>query len=127
MAGVMMRRMSSLVPCVALLVACGRETPVNDLPEGTTFPHVVTGALEISVEEGPVGEDDISEINFGELTVEGTTLLVSVSGDVVREGGRQRSDLFSESNYRVTLAGIDPLSAKYGATTYQISKIQSTQ
>ena len=100
---------------------------MKELPEGTTFPHVVTGVLEISVEEGPVGEDDISEINFGELTVEGTTLLVSLAGDVVRESGRQRSDLFGGTNYRVTLAGIDPLSATFGATTYQVSKIQSIE
>ncbi len=85
----------------------------------------MTGVLDVSVEEGPVGGDGVSAINFGSIEVADGYVLVEIPADVVRAsrvsrdvlvGGRtfrvelgsesEYSDAFSPS-YRVT--GLEPL------------------
>ena len=117
-------RIGGLLLGVTTIAKCVPQAGMDELPESTTFPHVVVGALEVSVEEGPVGEDDISEINFGGLSVDGNTFMVSLAGDVVREAGIERNDLFGGATYRVTLSGIDQLSGSIGVIYYQVSKIE---
>ena len=114
-----------LVTGLLVLMGCGgSQGGLDGLPEGTSFPHVVTGTLEITVEEGPVGEDDISELNFGELAVDGTTLLVSISGDVVRDSELEREELMSGAVCRITIAGRESVIGAVGVTSYSISRIE---
>ena len=107
-----------------LLAACSREAGIEGLPKGATFPHVMVGRITISVEEGEPGVDDISEVNFGELKVDGTkTYMITVAGDVVRRAGITRNDLYTRRLFRVTLTGVDPISKSTGVPAYVVGEL----
>ena len=71
----MTRRVAMLVALAAVAVttvACGAsgDDSLGADPQRVETPATLTGQLDGSVEEGPVGEDEISEVNFGSLAVE---------------------------------------------------------
>lgn len=74
-------------------------------PVEIEVPATIIGELEISVEEGPVGDDDLSEVNFGSIETDAGPVLVEVWADVVRAGGLTREDLVAGGRYRVELVG----------------------
>jgi hypothetical protein len=90
---------------VTLLVAasCGGDdagpTPFAEID----VPATIVGELEISVEEGPVGTDDISEVNFGSLETPDGPILIEVWADVVRAAGLSRDELVGGGRFRVEL------------------------
>ncbi len=68
-------------------------------------PTVVVGELEISVEEGPVGVDDLSEINFGSVNTDEGVVLVAVTAEVARTSGLTRTGLMAGGRFEVDLVG----------------------
>lgn len=96
----------------------------RDLPLAVETPTTVVGLLEVSVEEGSVGDSDISEFNFGtvqlEGAVEGGYVLVEIPGDVVRAAGVSRDDLFRSLRYQVSLSGPSDLVAGEGIASYVV-------
>ena len=70
--------MKGLVAALIVLAACdGGDAPNRGLePLRIEVPATIVGDLEISVEEGPVGDDELSEVNFGSVdSPEGTVLI----------------------------------------------------
>ena len=68
-------------------------------------PITITGALDVSVEEGPVGADDISQINFGSVATDNGVVLVDIPADVVRAAGLSREQLVGGGTFVVRLNG----------------------
>ncbi len=100
---------AALVAAAVLLVgACGGDDePVNrgTVPVTVDVPTTIVGVLDISVEEGPVGADDISEVNFGSVETDTGPVLVEVWADVVRASGLTRDELVGGGRFRVELSG----------------------
>lgn len=109
--------------CAVALGACGGDDtaePVGDrgaVPLTIEAPTTLTGVLDISVEEGPVGGDGISEVNFGSVELEGGFVLVEVPAEVVRAARLSRDVLISGREFRVEIAGegsfFDPAAPAY--------------
>jgi hypothetical protein len=84
--------------CGLLLAACGvgggtREgRQPSTFPEGTVWPQVLEGVVEVAVEEGDVGDDGFSEINFGSVDADTGTYLIAIPGDVLRAAGISGGD-----------------------------------
>ena len=55
------------------------------------------------MEEGPVGDDELSEVTFGSITTDDGVVLIEVWADVVRDAGLGRGDLLAGGRYRVEL------------------------
>jgi len=118
-----MRYALPLVLGAVLFVACGGgdRGKIAALPAGAEYPLAVEGVLVISVEEGPVGDDDLSEINFGTLESDSGTYLIEIDAATVREAGLTRDDLYAGHRVRATLTGesahggISPRTYRIGA------------
>ena len=95
------------------------------VPLEVELPAQLTGRLEISVEEGPVGDDDLSEINFGSIEIDAGFVLIEIAADVVRRSGLTRDELVAGGSYRVHLdqrsAFTDPLAPSYVVTSIERS------
>jgi hypothetical protein len=115
-----MHRFVAAASLSLLLAACGSDSGSPAAAGGSAafadLPATVEGWLEISVEEGDVGEDGVSDFNFGSLTVGGEELMVEVSGSLLSkarippEGAEVRAVLGSKSE-------------QYGATSHKITEL----
>jgi hypothetical protein len=108
--------------CALLLAGCdparppapGSAAAASSSASLATLPVTLEGMFVVSVEKGDVDENDISEVNFGTLTVAGVDHLVQVSGAVLgasglpRTGGQVRATLGSRTD-------------RYGPPTYIIT------
>lgn len=115
-----------LLATLAVLASCGGESdtsPQGSLPIVLELPADVTGSLEISVEEGPVGDDDLSEINFGSIETDGGWVAVAVSADVARAAGLSRDELSAGGRFRVRIERENPLSDS-AIPTYDVVTIE---
>ena len=110
--------------CALLLVGCdpakppaGSAAPSSSSHTLATLPVTLEGMFVVSVEKGDVDANDISEANFGTLTVAGVDHLVQVSGAVLgpaglpRTGGKVRATLGSRTD-------------SYGPPTYIITAME---
>ena len=111
---------------LVLATACGGDDGGADrgrVPLELELPTALTGRLEISVEEGPVGDDDLSEVNFGSIEVEAGFVLIEIAADVARESGLTREQLVAGGSYRVHLGEpsefSDPLTPSYVVTSIE--------
>lgn len=68
-------------------------------------PVTIIGTLDVSVEEGPVGADEISEVNFGSVETDDGYVLIEVWADVVRSSGISREELVGGGTFSVRLDG----------------------
>ena len=104
-----LRRLAVAVAVVAASVGCsGDDATSTDVrggvqPIAIEVPATVVGVLEISIEEGPVGDDDLSEVNFGSVTTDDGVVAVEVWADTVRAAGLTRDELVEGGRYRVEL------------------------
>ena len=111
---------------LVLATACGGGGGVADrgrVPVEVELPAVLTGRLEISVEEGPVGDDDLSEVNFGSVEIDTGFVLIEITADVVRQSGLTRDELVGGGSYRVHLDQrsqfTEPLAPSYVVTSIE--------
>jgi hypothetical protein len=120
------RRALCLAMLCALLVAgCdpakppaqGSAAPASSSHTLATLPVTLEGFFVVSVEKGDVDENDISEANFGTLTVAGVDHLVQVSGTVLRASGLPRTG----GKVKATLGSRIDL---YGPPTYIITAME---
>lgn len=120
--------MATLVAIAAVAVsntACGGSgnDSIGADPQRVETPAVLTGQLDVSVEEGPVGDDEISEVNFGALAVDDGFVLVQISAATVRSAGLSHQELIGGGRFRVDLSGeseyTDPR-----VTTYVVSELE---
>lgn len=127
-----MYRWAVIALLVAIPTACDADDDADggsviaaagDLPMALVTPTTIVGLLEVSVEEGPVGADDISEINFGTLDVEGGFVLVEIPGDVVRAAGLTWVDLQRPSRYEVSVDGPGTLVADDDTPSYAVESL----
>lgn len=86
-------------------------------------PTVMTGRLDVAVEEGPVGGDGISEINFGSVEVADGIVLVEISAEVVRAARVSRDVLVSGREFRVEIAGASEFSSP-DAPSYVVASLE---
>jgi len=88
-------------------VACGgsEDGSLGTDPQRVETPVTLTGQLDVSVEEGPVGGDEISEVNFGSLAVDDGFVLVQISAATVRSAGLSHQELTGGGRFRVDLSG----------------------
>ncbi len=91
---------------------------INVAPEA--LPMSVEGILIYDVEEGSVGLDGISEVNFGELQTSKGSLLIEVWADVLRNSGARNND-----HIKATLTSATNVGNPGGEPifTYKITKI----
>jgi hypothetical protein len=97
------------VVAVAALAACSSQ-PGADAGRGrqplvVETPTTIVGVLDVSVEEGEVGLDDISDVNFGSVELDDGHVLVEIPGDVLRSSNIDRATLLTASRFEVSLAG----------------------
>ncbi|MFW2334608.1 hypothetical protein [Ilumatobacter sp.] len=111
---------ASIVAVVTCACAAGDESSRTPITIDT--PATVTGALDVSVEEGPVGDDDLSEINFGSVTTGEGVVLVAVPADVARASGVTRDELVSGGSYEVALVDVFA-TAGPDAPTYLVASL----
>jgi hypothetical protein len=101
--------MRTLVVALVLAVAgCGGDDGEPDrgtLPVAVDVPVTILGELDVSVEEGPVGADDISEVSFGSIETPDGPVLIEIWADVVRASGLTRDELVAGGRFRVELTG----------------------
>ena len=101
--------MKPLMAALVVLVSCGGgevATPNRGTrPLTIEVPATIVGTLDISVEEGPVGDDDLSEVNFGSVATPEGPVLIEVWADVVRASGLTRAELVSGDRFRIELSG----------------------
>lgn len=95
----------------------------RDLPLTIETPTTIVGLLEVTVEEGPVGDDDISEINFGNVEVEGGYVLVEIPGDVLRAAGLAWDDLQTPSRYELSVSGPGEVIADAQIPSYAVESL----
>jgi hypothetical protein len=111
--------------CGLLLVGCdpaksppsGSAGPASSSHTLATLPVTLDGVFIVSVEKGDVDENDVSEVNFGTLTVAGVDHLVQVSGAVLRASGLPRTG----GKVRATLGSRTDL---YGPPTYIVTAME---
>ncbi|HEV7239707.1 MAG TPA: hypothetical protein VGQ36_10735 [Thermoanaerobaculia bacterium] len=106
--------------CSALSSCQGRGAA--RLPSDATWPHTIEGKLEISVEDGDVDADDLSELNFGSIRTTDGTFLIHLDATVIRQAGLRRDQLYPEPTVRAELSGPHKYSLPT-APTYRVSKI----
>ncbi len=132
-----MRRLGAVVLTTLVVVACGGDDDDDAsgggaagrlIGEGAvTFvevepPATVTGRLEITVEEGPVGSDELSEINFGSISTDEGQVLIELEAEIVRAAGLTRDDLLAGP--RVSAALEAPEYEVTGVPSYRIVSIE---
>ena len=82
-----------------------------------TLPATLEGELTISVSEGDVDEgSEWSDINFGDLTVDGEEIAIEVTGDVLAASGIPAD--FETARVRATIRG------KSQFDNYEITKLE---
>ncbi len=118
--------MRPIVAALLVLAACGGSGAATP-DRGTPFlqvemPATIVGELEITVEEGPVGDDDLSELNFGAVDTSDGLVLVEVPAEVVRAAGLGRDELYSGGRYRVELGGLADHSSP-DVPTYRVAAL----
>jgi hypothetical protein len=87
--------------------ACAATDESGRDPVTVDTPATVAGELEVAVEEGPVGDDDLSEINFGSVTDDDDgVVLVAIPADVARSSGVSREQLVAGGRYEIDLVGV---------------------
>lgn len=93
----------------ALVVGCGSDgsggSITGDQPKLVDTPATVVGVLDVSVEEGDVGPDEISDVNFGSVELDDGYVLVEIPGDVLRTSDVERDQIFATTRFEVSLAG----------------------
>jgi len=98
-----------VIAALVLLAACGGSgsgaSNRGTVPLSIEVPATIVGELEISVEEGPVGDDDLSEVNFGSVETPEGPVLIEVWADVVRSAGLSRDELVAGGRNLVELSG----------------------
>ena len=91
------------------------------LPANTKWPYKIDGELDIAVETGDVGDDDISSINFGELNTTEGVLQIELHDHVIRNANLTRNDLYISKKIKTTISG----STNFGSEpTYMVEKIE---
>jgi hypothetical protein len=116
----MRRGFLAVLAAAALLAGCGGK---DDAATAATvdlskLPVTVEGKLDVSVTEGDVDDDDVSELNFGTLTVGAQAIDVLVDPDVMR----QHADLAdAEVPVRATLGATKEIG---GQTVYQVTALE---
>jgi hypothetical protein len=111
---------------LAPLAACSPEgvgVSARTFPAGTAWPQTVEGVLDIAVEEGEAGADEISEINFGTVQTASGTVLIDVEGAVVRRAGLTREDLYRSLAVRATLSGPSAYAGP-GNPSYRVTSLE---
>ena len=101
-------RRGSAVALLGLLglLGCGSDGSVTgDQPELVETPATVVGVLDVSVEEGDVGPDEISDVNFGSVQLDDGYVLVEIPGDVLRASDVERDMIAAAARFEVSLAG----------------------
>ena len=115
-----------MVVVAVVLAACssasGTEAGQGRQPLVVETPTTIVGVLDVSVEEGEVGLDDISDVNFGSVELDDGYVLVEIAGDVLRASNVDRETLFTSSRFEVSLAGpsellFDELTPYYSVDT----------
>ena len=116
----------TLVALSLVMAACGDGDDRDSLgeePLRVSVPATLTGALDVSVEEGPVGEDDVSEVNFGSIELDDGFVLIEIGAATVRAAGLTRDELVGGGRFQVELDGeseyFDP-----SAPTYSVSSLE---
>ena len=66
-------------------------------------PTTITGELEVSVETGPVGDDDVSEVNFGSVETDRGFVLVEIPAEVIRTAGLTRDEFVGGGTFTLRL------------------------
>jgi len=95
------------------------------LPKNSVYPYLVEGELDISVETGDVGDDDISSINIGELKINEGILPIEVHDHVIRSAKLSRNDLYISKKVKVTISGSTDYGVGQGiSSTYMVVKIE---
>lgn len=103
-----MRRCVAMLAAITMVgTACGGSDTgsFGSDPNRVETPATLTGQLDVSVEEGPVGDDEISEVNFGSLAVDDGFVLVQISGATARAAGLSHQELVGGGRFRVGLSG----------------------
>lgn len=95
----------------------GSAAPSSSSRTLATLPVTLEGMFVVSVEKGDVDANDISELNFGTLSVAGVDHLVQVSGGVLGASGLPRTG----GKVRATLGSRTDL---YGPPTYIITAME---
>lgn len=123
-------RVLRLVLFLPWLAACGDSNATGRgggapraFPAGTTWPQTVEGILEIAVEEGEAGADEVSEINFGTVQTASGAVLIDVEGAVVRRAGLTREDLYRSLAVRATLSGPSAYAGP-GNPSYRVTSLE---
>jgi hypothetical protein len=115
-----------MVVAAVALAACssggGTDAGQGRQPLVIETPTTIVGILDVSVEEGEVGLDDISDVNFGSVELDDGYVLVEIAGDVLRASNVARETLFTSSRFEVSLAGpsellFDELTPYYSVDT----------
>jgi hypothetical protein len=118
---IMQSRVVALCVLAVCLAACGVKDQADsasdaELPSLSALPTTVEGFLEVSVAEGDVEDDDISEFNFGTITVDGKEIPFECDGALLRSAAVPETG----ANVRATLGS----SVDYGGvTTYKITAL----
>ncbi len=76
-----------------------------DEPMVVEPPTAITGELEVSVETGPVGPDDVSEVNFGSVATDRGFVLVEIPAEVIRHAGLTRDEFVGGGTFTLRLDG----------------------
>ncbi len=112
---------------VVLIVGCAGSSDgsLGDEPLTLEVPAEVEGTLDVSVEEGPVGVDGVSQLNFGSIELDGARfVLVEITDEVVRAAGLDRDELVSGPVVRaqIELEGerFDPRAPTYPVASIEI-------
>ena len=96
-----------------------------ELPADINWPYEIDGELDIAVETGDVGTDDISSINFGELNSSEGVLQIELHDHVIRSANLTRNDLYISKKVKATISGSTNFAVEQGAPpTYMIVKIE---
>lgn len=116
-------RNSLLAVCfLAFATACGSQddtAATGGAADATlaTLPATIEGELTVSVSEGDVEEEgEQSELNFGDLTVDGEVIAIEVGGDVLAAAGIPAD--FESARVRATISG------KSQFDNYVVSKLE---
>ena len=99
------------------------DAEIRTFPAGTSWPQAIEGTLEISVEEGNVHEDGLSEINFGSIGDASGVYMIAVPANVAQSAGISREELVSMGTFHVEVDGMSEFSDPR-FPTYQVSKIE---
>ena len=110
-----------------LLAACGGSgevlNPIRSFPAGTAWPQVLEGPVEVSVEEGDVADDGLSDVNFGSVETDTGPYMIAIPGSVARAAGLSRDAMVAGGRFRVTLSGLYEY-ADPQMPTYEVSRLE---